>query len=72
MTEWDQIINADWPAIARQMRQPCFLFDGRNALDQAAMVRLVFEYRGVGRNGMMDCHSETMRCDVTGKERRCE
>jgi hypothetical protein len=32
------------------MRPPRFVFDGRNALDAAAMQRLGFQYTGVGRN----------------------
>ena len=55
MTEWDEIVHADWRAVARRMRQPRFVFDGRNALEPAAMERLGFEYRGVGRNGAADC-----------------
>ena len=49
MTEWDQIVGADWDTIASVMRPPRFLFDGRNALDQYRMLRLGFEYAGVGR-----------------------
>ena len=49
MTEWDQIVGADWADIAGRMRPPRFLFDGRNALDQAQMTRSGFEYVGVGR-----------------------
>ncbi len=49
MTEWPEIIKADWPAIARNMRPPKFVFDGRNALDTALMARLGFEYAAVGR-----------------------
>ena len=49
MTEWDQIVGADWADIAGRMRPPRFLFDGRNALDQARMTRSGFEYVGVGR-----------------------
>lgn len=54
MTEWDQIVNADWEAIAQQMRPPRYLFDGRNALDPATMGRLGFEYRGVGRSAAVN------------------
>ena len=50
LTEWSDIINADWPHVARVMASPRFLFDGRNALDPAAMKALGFEYVGVGRN----------------------
>ena len=52
MTEWRQFVNADWRDIARGMRPPRFIFDGRNALD-AAQIRLMgFEYVGVGRSGL--------------------
>ncbi len=50
ITEWDQFVKADWRDIARCMRPPRFVFDGRNALDAAAMQRLGFQYTGVGRN----------------------
>ena len=50
MTEWSEITDADWEAIARGMRPPRFVFDGRNALDAACMEALGFEYAGVGRN----------------------
>ena len=49
LTEWPEIVHADWPAIARQMRTPKFVFDGRNALDAAYMMSLGFEYAAVGR-----------------------
>ena len=49
MTEWDRIVSADWQAVARCMRPPRYVFDGRNALDPAEMDRLGFEYVGVGR-----------------------
>ena len=50
MTEWSEITDVDWEAIARGMRPPRFVFDGRNALDAARMEALGFEYTGVGRN----------------------
>lgn len=56
MTEWDQIVNADWETIGRGMREPRFLFDGRNALDPPMMERLGFEYRGVGRHTASNGH----------------
>ncbi len=51
-TEWDQIVSADWPTVARRMASPRFVFDGRNALDPGEMRRLGFEYRGIGRNSI--------------------
>ena len=50
MTEWEQFINADWTDIARRMRPPRFVYDGRNALDAAELTRLGFQYAGVGRS----------------------
>ena len=49
MTEWPEIISADWEQIAGFVNMPRFVFDGRNALDQERMQELGFEYRGVGR-----------------------
>ena len=49
LTEWADIVEADWKAIAKDMRCPKFVFDGRNALEPAVMARLGFEYTGVGR-----------------------
>ena len=49
LTEWPEIVGANWVAIAGQMRTPKFVFDGRNMLVAEAMVNLGFEYEGVGR-----------------------
>ena len=49
LTEWEEIVRADWAGMASQMRLPRFVFDGRNALDAALMFRLGFEYVGVGK-----------------------
>ena len=49
LTEWVEIVWADWAAIAGQMLPPRFVFDGRNALDAGLMFRLGFDYAGVGR-----------------------
>ena len=56
LTEWDEIIEADWASIVDGMRRPRFLFDGRNALDARLMTQLGFEYVGVGRGqGVVQC-----------------
>ena len=52
VTEWEEIVRADWQAAASRMGSPRFVFDGRNALDPREMRRLGFEYVGVGRNGI--------------------
>ena len=45
MTEWSDIVEADWEAVGRSMVAPRFVFDGRNALDPWAMQSLGFEYQ---------------------------
>ena len=52
MTEWQQIVEADWQELATRMRPPRIFFDGRNALDQRRMQGYGFEYRGVGRGAL--------------------
>ena len=52
LTEWREIVEADWPGIAGKMRPPRFVFDGRNALDAGEMRRLGFDYVGVGRRAL--------------------
>lgn len=52
VTEWEEIVEADWQAVARGMVPPRFIFDGRNVLDPRQMRSLGFEYAGVGRNGV--------------------
>ena len=47
LTERTDIVEADWRTIAASMEPPRFLFDGRNALDPDAMLRLGFEYTGI-------------------------
>ena len=49
LTEWPEIVDAEWGEIAKSMRAPQFLFDGRNALVPAQMAGLGFQYHGVGR-----------------------
>ena len=49
MTEWNEIVEADWAAVSRNMASPKFIFDGRNALDPMKMRAAGFEYVGVGR-----------------------
>lgn len=70
MTEWEQIVGADWETIGGGMREPRFLFDGRNALDPAVMEQLGFEYRGVGRNAPADCRWQTERRPVRSANAR--
>ena len=52
LTEWAEIVEADWAYMATEMRSPRFLFDGRNALDPDLMSRFGFDYTGVGRGNI--------------------
>ncbi len=56
LTEWEQIVHAEWPAIAQRMKPPKFVFDGRNMLDPARASELGFHYIGIGRNTMDPGH----------------
>ena len=49
MTEWPEIVRADWEAISQRVLAPHLLFDGRNSLDPDLITGLGFQYRGVGR-----------------------
>ena len=49
MTEWVEIIEADWAAVSLHMVSPRFVFDGRNALNPMTMRTQGFDYVGVGR-----------------------
>lgn len=57
LTEWTEIVEADWKQMAALMCPPKFLFDGRNALEPGAMAELGFEYTGVGRGQVMSMAS---------------
>jgi len=48
VTEWPQLAEADWPALARRMRR-ALLIDGRNMLDPAELEAAGFTYEGIGR-----------------------
>lgn len=49
MTEWPEIVSADWHEIFASMLKPKYMFDGRNCLNAREMASLGFEYNGVGR-----------------------
>ena len=49
MTEWNEIVKADWAAVSRSVAPPRLIFDGGNALDPEAMRKAGFEYAGMGR-----------------------
>jgi UDPglucose 6-dehydrogenase len=47
VTEWSEFLDLDWAAVKRHMARP-IVIDGRNALDGEALVRLGFDYEGIG------------------------
>ncbi len=49
LTEWGEFKELDFKKIHDRMRQPAFLFDGRNLLDLAALREIGFEAVGIGR-----------------------
>jgi UDPglucose 6-dehydrogenase len=49
VTEWPQLANEDWAALAAAMRRP-LLLDGRNFLDPKEALRAGFVYEGIGRS----------------------
>ena len=53
ITEWSEIVGADWVAISHGMAPPRFVFDGSNALDPVNMRAAGFEYVGVGRGPLL-------------------
>jgi UDPglucose 6-dehydrogenase len=48
VTEWPQLKEEDWAALAAAMRRP-LLLDGRNYIDPEAARRAGFVYEGIGR-----------------------
>lgn len=48
VTEWRDIVNADWEALAATMSR-AILVDGRNALDPERMRAAGYVYEGIGR-----------------------
>ena len=48
VTEWPELADVDWTAVAAGMRTPLFV-DGRNMLDPETMRAAGFTYDGIGR-----------------------
>ena len=48
VTEWPELADVDWAAVAARMRTPFFV-DGRNMLDPETMRAAGFTYDGIGR-----------------------
>ena len=48
LTEWDEFRELDFEAIHAAMKQPAFVFDGRNLLKDRGLAKLGFRYQGIG------------------------
>lgn len=51
VTEWPEFIDLDWSRVRSVMAEPAIVFDGRNALDAAAVRAAGCTYMAVGRPG---------------------
>lgn len=51
VTEWQEFRDLDWARARAMMTEDAVVFDGRNALDRAALVGAGFRYMAVGRPG---------------------
>ena len=49
LTEWDEFKTVDSSRVFQSMRQPAFIFDGRNILDRDKLVKIGFEVHSIGR-----------------------
>lgn len=47
----DGIERLDWACVARSMKKPMFVFDGRNALDSSKLEALGFRVEAIGKPG---------------------
>ncbi|HEY5541577.1 MAG TPA: UDP-glucose/GDP-mannose dehydrogenase family protein [Coriobacteriia bacterium] len=51
VTEWQEFVDLDWARVRSVMAEPGIIFDGRNALDAAAIEAAGLAYMAVGRAG---------------------
>ena len=49
LTEWEEWVSLDYAAIFQNMKQPAFIFDGRNLLDAKQLRAIGFEVYGIGK-----------------------
>ena len=49
LTEWDEFKTVDSSRVYQGMRQPAFIFDGRNILDRDDLLKIGFEVHSIGR-----------------------
>jgi len=49
LTEWDEFKNYNYEELHKQMRQPAFIFDGRNILDHERLSEIGFHVHAIGK-----------------------
>ena len=49
LTEWPEVVDSDWSALAGEMTEPRLVLDGRNCLDPNRLIAEGLRYRGFGR-----------------------
>ena len=50
LTEWDEFVDYDWQKIYDNMMKPAFVFDGRNILDREKLIKIGFNFYGIGKS----------------------
>lgn len=50
LTEWDEFKTLDFDCIYASMKQPAFVFDGRNLLDRNQLHEIGFELHSIGKS----------------------
>jgi UDPglucose 6-dehydrogenase len=50
LTEWPEIVAADWAELARTMEEPRLVIDGKNCLRPRTIAEAGLDYRGIGRS----------------------
>jgi UDPglucose 6-dehydrogenase len=49
VTEWDEFKHLDYAKVFESMKQPAFIFDGRNILDLPKLKQIGFRVSGIGK-----------------------
>ncbi|MFI7316927.1 UDP-glucose dehydrogenase family protein [Streptomyces venezuelae] len=61
LTEWPELIEADWAALATELRAPAVLVDGKNCLPPERMACLPLAYRSTGNRLTAPADSSAVR-----------
>ena len=48
LTQWEDYFNLDWEKIFSLMRKPAWIFDTRSILDKKSLIKLGFNFWGLG------------------------